>query len=176
MTLASASAQQALVFDFGVEKSFGNWAIINDGVMGGRSQSQAQLAENALLFEGDVSLRNNGGFVSIRSATASYDLSAFTTLEIRFKAETDRKFDLLLEPETAWYLPKVRTQFSAEGEVGEWRTLQVPLQDFEITRMGNAVRKGIDPAVLGAVRRIGIMLFDKQEGPFTLAVDYIKFF
>ncbi|MGY6560009.1 MAG: CIA30 family protein [Nitritalea sp.] len=176
MSVARVSAQQPLLFDFGAEKSFGEWSIINDGVMGGRSQSKVQLSADALLFEGDVSLRNNGGFVSIRSATALYDLSGFSMLEIRFQAQTDRTFDLLLEPETAWYLPKVRTQFSAEGEVGEWRTVRVPLRDFEITRMGNAVRQGIDPAVLGSVRRIGIMLFDKQEGPFALAVDYIKFY
>jgi len=66
-----------LMFDFGEGKDFGRWAIINDGVMGGLSQSQAQVTGDALLFKGSVSLKNNGGFVSLRGPMGRYDLSAY---------------------------------------------------------------------------------------------------
>lgn len=29
--------KEPLLFDFGVDKDFGRWSIVNDGVMGGRS-------------------------------------------------------------------------------------------------------------------------------------------
>lgn len=95
-----------LVFDFGEGKNAGRWTIVNDGVMGGLSQSNAQLEANALLFSGTVSLKNNGGFVSLRSAMGDYDLSSYEYCEIRFKSNTDRKFELLIEKEIPFYLPK----------------------------------------------------------------------
>ena len=50
--------------NIGVDK----WGIVNDGVMGGISQSNIYLNEvDNIIFAGNVSLENNGGFASIRS-------------------------------------------------------------------------------------------------------------
>ena len=44
-----------------------NWNIVNDDVMGGISKSYLALNdENNLIFSGNVSLKNNGGFASTR--------------------------------------------------------------------------------------------------------------
>ena len=49
--------------NIGIDK----WGIVNDGVMGGISQSNIYLNEaNNIIFAGNVSLENNGGFASIR--------------------------------------------------------------------------------------------------------------
>ena len=51
------------------EKNIGinNWIIVNDNVMGGISNSSLSLNnENNLVFNGNVSLDNNGGFASVR--------------------------------------------------------------------------------------------------------------
>jgi NADH dehydrogenase [ubiquinone] 1 alpha subcomplex assembly factor 1 len=166
--------QNILVFDFGTEKDFGRWSIVNDGVMGGLSQSQAVLESDAVLFSGTVSLKNNGGFVSLRSAMGNYDLSGYTQCEIRFKSDTDRMFELLIEQETAFYLPKFRAKFGAK--TADWKTHTFPLNQMEISRMGNALQKGINPQTLAGIQRIGIILADKQEGNFKLWIDYVKFY
>ena len=44
-----------------------HWQIVNDSVMGGLSTSQAYEKDNSLIFTGNVSLENNGGFASIRT-------------------------------------------------------------------------------------------------------------
>lgn len=163
-----------LIYDFGVNKDFGKWSIINDGVMGGLSSAKANLEENALHFAGDVSLKNNGGFVSLRSALGSYDLSDYEFCEIRFKSDTRRQFEILIEKDTPYYLPKFRTKFGGDSQ--EWTTLTIPLKALEISRMGNTIQKGVDPKVLNNIRRIGIILSDKQEGSFQLWIDYIKFY
>ncbi|EKB48241.1 Complex I intermediate-associated protein 30 (CIA30) [Cecembia lonarensis LW9] len=163
-----------LVFDFGPEKDFGRWSIINDGVMGGLSQSQERMDGDAVLFSGTVSLKNNGGFVSLRSAMGNYDLSGYTHCEIRFKSDTDRKFELLIEKETRFNLPKFRAKFG--GKTQNWETLIIPLEDLEISRMGNILQQGIDPQALKEIQRIGIILADKQEGSFQLWIDYLKFY
>ena len=44
-----------------------NWGIVNDDVMGGISKSTLSLSnENNLVFNGYLSLENNGGFASSR--------------------------------------------------------------------------------------------------------------
>jgi len=163
-----------LLFDFGAKKDFGKWSIINDGVMGGLSQSKATFDGDAILFAGNVSLKNNGGFVSLRSALGNYDLSEFKYCEIRFKSDTKRKFEILIEKDTPFYLPKFRVKFGATQ--GEWETITIPLKNFEISRMGTTMQQGIDPEVLKGIQRIGFILADKQEGSFQLWIDYLKFY
>ncbi|KPQ15221.1 MAG: carbohydrate-binding protein [Algoriphagus marincola HL-49] len=166
--------KEPLVFDFGEGKDFGRWSIINDGVMGGLSESKAELSSDAILFSGTVSLKNNGGFVSLRSPLGNYDLSDFSFCEIRYKSDTDRKFELLIEKETPFYLPKYRKKFGEKSE--DWQTLKIPLRDLEISRMGNTMAKGIDPEELDGIKRIGFILADKQEGSFEIWIDYLKFY
>ncbi|MCL6260934.1 CIA30 family protein [Aquiflexum sp. TKW24L] len=163
-----------LLFDFGIGKNFESWTIVNDGVMGGLSQSKASLDADALLFTGNVSLKNNGGFVSLRSAMGKYDLSAYSYCEIRFKSDTERKFEVLIEKDTQFYLPKFRVKFAADSK--DWQTVTIPLRDFEISRMGSTIQKGIDPVALKEIQRIGFILADKQEGAFNLWIDYLKFY
>jgi len=164
-----------LLFDFGLEKDFGRWSIVNDGVMGGLSQSNVSLDPEALLFSGNVSLKNNGGFVSLRSPLGNYDLSSYSHCEIRFKSDTQRKFEILIEKDTPFYLPKFRAKFGGSKQEG-WETVTLPLQNFEISRMGNTLQEGIDPQVLKGIQRIGFILSDKQEGSFRLWIDYLKFY
>jgi monofunctional biosynthetic peptidoglycan transglycosylase len=166
--------EDSLVFDFGEGKDFGRWTIINDGVMGGLSESKAQLNDDAVLFSGTVSLKNNGGFVSLRGPLGNYDLSEYTFCEIRYKSDTDRNFELLIEKETPFYLPKYRKKFGEKSE--DWQTFKIPLRELEISRMGNTIAEGIDPKELAGIKRIGFILADKQEGDFRLWIDYLKFY
>ncbi len=55
------------VYDFSHESKPGDWFVVDDGVMGGRSQGNVGLSEEGHgIFQGTVSLENNGGFSSIR--------------------------------------------------------------------------------------------------------------
>lgn len=177
LTLMVATAQdskQSLIFDFGQGKDFGRWVIINDGVMGGLSSSKAKLEDNWVAFEGYVSLKNNGGFVSLRSPMGKYDLSLYSMCEIRYRSSDQRIFEILLERETPFYLPKFRAKFS--GNKDDWQTITIPLQDFEVSRMGNSIQKGINTKDLNSIQRIGFILLDKKEGDFYLEIDYLKFY
>lgn len=166
--------KEPLVFDFGENKNFGKWSIIDDGVMGGLSESKARLESDAVLFSGNVSLKNNGGFVSLRGPMSSYDLSNYTYCEIRFKSDSKRVYEVLLERETPFYLPKFRMKFT--GKTDDWETITIPLQSFEVSRMGDTIQKGIDVNYLQKIQRIGFILADKQEGGFQLWIDYLKFY
>ncbi|UJP64203.1 CIA30 family protein [Mongoliitalea daihaiensis] len=174
MNFLIPNPEGSLLFDFGEGKIFGRWVIINDGVMGGMSDSNARLEKNAVVFYGHVSLENNGGFVSLRSPMGKYDLSSFSYCEMRFKSPSYRNFEILLERETAFYLPKFRKKFLAVSD--DWEVVTFLLTDFEISRMGETTQKGIALSELQHIQRLGIILADKQEGDFELVIDYIKFF
>jgi NADH dehydrogenase [ubiquinone] 1 alpha subcomplex assembly factor 1 len=49
-----------------IEIDAGRWQVINDTVMGGVSRSEILPAGQGLLFRGQLSTENNGGFASIR--------------------------------------------------------------------------------------------------------------
>ena len=65
-------------------KTENQWRIVNDGVMGGLSSSKAIVNDdNKIIFSGNVSLENNGGFASLRSAVKDYNFEKFSGLEIK---------------------------------------------------------------------------------------------
>ena len=51
--------------------------------MGGVSASQVTVTAEGLVFSGEVSLANNGGFASIRARLGEYDLAGATARPTR---------------------------------------------------------------------------------------------
>ena len=73
-----------VIFDFSPPGKADAWRIINDGVMGGLSRSEMILTEDSTaVFRGVLSLENYGGFASVRSAPAEFDLGAYEGIELR---------------------------------------------------------------------------------------------
>ena len=79
--------------DFGETTGGQDWMIVNDTVMGGLSNSEMTLTQNSLVFKGELSLKNNGGFASIRSSNQKFDLSKYKIARIKFRSN-DREFAL----------------------------------------------------------------------------------
>ena len=78
------------IFDFNKNSSLKNWAIVDDVVMGGRSDGHFVMNEQGnAVFHGKVSLENNGGFSSVRHDFKSTDVSDYDkaddSLERRWK-------------------------------------------------------------------------------------------
>ena len=65
-----------------------NWNIVNDDVMGGISKSYLSLNdENNLIFSGNVSLKNNGGFASTRMGLDRESLNGIRSFKIKFRGD-----------------------------------------------------------------------------------------
>ena len=63
-----------------------NWGIVNDDVMGGISKSTLSLSnENNLVFNGYLSLENNGGFASSRMRLDEKTVSGVKSFKIKLK-------------------------------------------------------------------------------------------
>ncbi len=78
--------QDGYLLNSSIMKTENKWRIVNDGVMGGLSSSKAIVNDdNKIIFSGNVSLENNGGFASLRSPVKDYNFEKFSGLEIKIK-------------------------------------------------------------------------------------------
>ena len=158
--------------DFGQTTGGQDWMIVNDGVMGGLSRSTAMFTENGLLFKGTLSLKNNGGFASIRSGKGQFDLSKYSTVKIKFRS-TGRNFALRFANSERYFRPNYKHYFSSS--TGEWEIVELKMSDFKEYTMGQISGSTVSKNKLENIMRIGIILSDKKEGPFELEIDYIEF-
>ncbi len=163
-----------LRFDFGKEKGNTNdWFTLTDNVMGGVSTSKLTYADKSLKFSGNISFRNNGGFASLRANFGKYDLSAFSEVSIRFRAE-NQKFALTLENSKNWWEPNYKYEFQSDTNT-EWKTVKFKLSEFHEEVIGRKTGASINKSVLKDICRIGIITNDKKEGTFAIEIDFIEF-
>lgn len=159
------------LFDFTRPESVAEWFPIGDGVMGGCSVGRLRpTGDGAAVFEGVVSLANNGGFASVRSRPLPQRLPVDAVLVIecwgdgktyKLTARTDTAFDgvayqATFSPPTADW---VQYTFSAADFVPTFRGRVVPappLQPAAIVTLGLMIA-GKRAKLALWLRRIGVV-------------------
>lgn len=147
------------------------WVAVNDDVMGGVSQGAPRIAGGQLQFEGALSLANNGGFASIRARSTRFALSASSRMVLRVKGD-GRRYQLRLATDARFRGSPV--SFGAEfgTEAGQWSVVTIRFDELQPTWRGNRLDgPAFDPE---RVEEIGLLIGDGREGPFRLAVDWIR--
>lgn len=162
-------AMQTL-FTFTGDPAAPAWRAVNDGVMGGVSQGTARLTENGMRFEGTLSLDNNGGFASVRQPV-QLDLSGYSAIRLKVRGD-GRVYQLRLETDAryGWRGP---VSFSGEFKTAanEWVEVSVRFADLDQTWRGQEL-SGY-PFRADRIQLVGILLADKQPGPFQIEVAWI---
>lgn len=161
-----------LNINFGGDHAANDWFIVNDGVMGGKSQSELSSTEESLLFQGIVSLENNGGFASIRSPYATFDLSSYKSVTIRYKS-SGQDMGFVLAPHRVWYYPKYKAILKQTDN--EWQSSSFNLLDFEEYRIGRLTGEMASADILKTIIRLGFITDNKKTGPFQFEIDFIRF-
>lgn len=160
----------SLLFDFSDPQSAGLWNPINDGVMGGVSQSKLRLdPAGHAVFAGHVSFENNGGFASVRCQPMDLgrkDVAAYL-LEV---CGDGKRYKLNLRIDNSF--DGVNYQVHFHPPAGIWTTCRLASADFLPSWRGKPVPDA-SPLDTFRVRQIGFMIADRQEGPFALAVRSI---
>tara|TARA_Y100000991_G_scaffold194455_1_gene163107 strand:+ start:248 stop:796 length:549 start_codon:yes stop_codon:yes gene_type:complete len=146
-----------------------NWNIVNDDVMGGISTSYLSVSdEKNLIFNGNLSLENNGGFASSRLGLKKNILKGVKSLTIRIKGDGN-SYKLRLSQDNR------RASYSAnfESVKNEWVEVNIPIEDFIATWRGYTYTDY--PSIqTDRIISLGLQISDKQEGKFKLEIDYIK--
>ena len=156
-----------LIFDFTEEDIEGKWIVVNDNVMGGRSEGGCSFRKNRLIFSGNTNT-NGGGFSSIRTNPTNFYLGDRTGLHIRFKGDgRTYKLGVRIEGKSVSY----RSNFTSGNG---WQEVRVPFNEMDVSWRGRPLSKEEHPLIKSKIRSIEFMIYDKQDGPFKLQVDWIK--
>ena len=159
------------LFCFESASSVENWTAIDDAVMGGVSHSHFRYNISGYsVFEGFVSLEQNGGFASIRSC--SLDLTSPGAVSCVIEVYGDgKRYKLNLVTDNSFDGVKYHSAFDAPKN--QWTLIKIPLSLFRPNFRGRLV-SGSPPLDPTHLRQIGLMIADRQAGPFRLAIRYIK--
>lgn len=146
------------------------WRAINDNVMGGISQGGMRVEAGVGVFSGETSLANNGGFASVRRDPEAFDLSDAPGLGLQVRGD-GRTYQLRLYTDQLPQGAAYRASF--QPAVGEWQRIAFSWRDFEPMFRGRLL-EGIPPIDPAGVDQVGLMIVDRQAGPFRLEVARLE--
>ncbi len=158
-----------LVIDFRDPAQVLEWTSVNDRVMGGMSTSQTTSTAEGMAFSGVVSLGNNGGFASIRTLPCEYGLAGAISLVLRVRSD-GKTYKVGIRTDDAYDGVQYQARFATQP--GEWQDIHLPINEFHPTFRGRTVQAPtLDPA---RIRVFGLLISDRQAGPFQLVVETIQ--
>jgi len=146
-----------------------NWNIVNDNVMGGISNSNLLITEeNNLMFYGNVSLKNNGGFASSRLGFKKGKLKNVKGFQLRVKGDGKRyKFRLRENYRSSNY------SIDFETNSGTWSNIEISISDLNPMFMGYYSRNAKNLEIEN-ISSLGFQISDKQQGKFKLEIMHVK--
>ncbi len=167
----SMDQQESLIFDFKNESEIGYWRIVNDGVMGGLSESEIVYTDgNTAVFRGIVSLENNGGFASTRTIPRSYELDDHDGILIRVKGD-GKKYQFRVRTNDRFDGISYRYQFTTK--LNTWMIIDIPFHECVPVFRGRILRD-VETILPEEIQQLGFLISNKQAGKFQLEIDWIK--
>jgi len=140
--------------------------VINDAVMGGVSNSRLSVTDAVLVFEGEVSLQNNGGFASFRGPVRLPDLAPRLFVTVRGDG---KRYKLTVKLDDSAASAQYQAPFTAPQD---WTTLRFGPGDFTASFRGRAVVA--PPLAFGEVRTLGVLISERQAGPFRIELKDVR--
>ena len=165
------AAAEKLLYDFQVATNQPVWQVVNDDVMGGVSTSYFEVFSNRVaVFKGVVSLENNGGFASVRSSPVLQDMSGCGCFLVRLRGDGHR-YKFTVRTATGFDAPLYQCGFVTKRN--EWEEQRLVFKDFVPTFRGRTLTD-VPPLNPANVVSVGLLIADKQEGPFRLEMSWVK--
>ena len=164
-------AQSMVLYDFADQSDVSDWFNQNDTVMGGVSDSTTTWIDGHLIFSGDLSLDNNGGFTSTFGPINDQLPTLMSGAEsIIVTARGDGKTYLMQirNYDNTRYIQRFTTVADVEQDY------VLPLTDFESVDWRLSVIPNAAPIDTTTIGQIGFYLLDKQVGPFEIAISSIR--
>lgn len=157
-----------VIFDFNKESNLSNWVIVDDVVMGGRSNGGIKLSpEGHGIFEGTVSLDNNGGFSSLRYRFKAQRISEYNTIVLHLKG--DGKVYQFRTKTNAFDRQSYVAEFTTNGE---WQKIEIPMSSMYPTFRG--VRLNMQNYPGQQMEEIAFLIGNKKAESFRLEIDKIE--
>jgi hypothetical protein len=170
-TTLPSDPTSTVLFDFSNQDETSDWFNQNDTVMGGVSNSATTWVDGQLVFSGNLSLDNNGGFTSTFGPINDQLPTLMSGAEaIVVTARGDGKTYLMQirNYDNTRYVQRFTTVADVEQDY------VLPLADFESVDWRLSVIPNAAPIDTTTIGQLGFYLLDKQVGPFELAISMIR--
>lgn len=156
-----------MLFDFSSEVDMRSWRIVNDTVMGGRSDCSFRLNEAGHgVFKGYVSLENNGGFSSVRHRFRPLNVQDKSKLVLRLKGD-GKRYQIRIKDNSRRYYSYI-TYINTSTD---WETFELDLGDFYPYYRGYKLNgPNFDHT---SIEELSILIGNKKAESFQLLIDHI---
>jgi len=162
------SMEAQTVFNFSKNAQLNNWYVVDDGVMGGRSKGSIRQDQKGHgVFTGQISLKNNGGFSSLRYRLPE-PISILGATQVVLKIKADGKDYQFRVTDQIGKRYSYITTFTTNGS---WQEIVIPLNSLYPSFRGRSLNM---PNFSGDVlQEITFLIGNKKEEDFELLIDSI---
>ena len=161
----------SVLFDFSDPSSATDWFNQNDTVMGGVSDSASTWVDGHLVFSGNLSLDNNGGFTSTFGPIDEQLpalMSGANAIVVTARGDSQTYLMQIRNSDNTRYIQRFTTVADSE------QSYILPIADFVSVDWRLSPIAGAAPMDIGNIVQIGFYLLDKQVGPFEIAISSIS--
>lgn len=168
MVILFSSMASKIIFDFNKESELKDWVIVDDVVMGGKSSSTFKLNPDGFgVFEGSVSLENNGGFSSVQYSFQKILVKDYTTIVIKLRGD-GKEYQFRVKANSRDYYSYI-APFKTSGE---WQEIEIPLKNMYPSFRG---RKLDQPNFSNeSIEEVTFLIGNKKNEQFKLLIDKIE--
>ena len=168
MILLFSSLQSNHIFKFSTTANIQDWIVVDDVVMGGESASSFRLnSDGNGVFEGTISLDNNGGFSSVKYRFPKKQIKQFTKVVLRIQGD-GKQYQFRIKSDSGEYYSYISSFLTN----GSWQEIEIPLKDFYPSFRG---RKLNQPNFSkDAIEEITFLIGNKKKEHFKLLIDQIE--
>ena len=148
-----------------------DWRAVNDDVMGGISRGNFRQTNDALVFFGELSRENNGGFASIRTAV-NLDLSSTSGISMEVIGD-GRAYQFFMQTD-ARLQERFPINFTHRFSTlpGEPTVVAFSFADLEPRWRGQSLESYQFDAK--KIEQVGFLIADGREGPFELRIGNVS--
>jgi len=157
------------IFNFSKTANIENWVIVDDVVMGGKSNGDFKLDDGNGMFYGQISLENNGGFSSVRYRGTPIDIKGHTKIILRIKGD-GKRYQFRVKESTQQrysYVTYIKTS-------GNWETIEINLRDLYAKFRGRTL--DIPNFAGDTIAELGFLFGNKKAEDFKLLIDFIELY
>jgi NADH dehydrogenase [ubiquinone] 1 alpha subcomplex assembly factor 1 len=157
-----------LIFDFNKHSDIQNWKILDDVVMGGKSAGSFSLSPDGFgVFQGEISLENNGGFSSVRYQFKPFKVNKNSRIVIKLKGD-GKDYQFRIKDNSSNYYSYIMPFTTC----GEWENIEISLKDMYPTFRGREL--DLPNFSNDSFEQIVFLIGNKKSEKFELLIDKIE--
>ncbi len=156
-----------LIFDFNFNSNISSWKVVDDVVMGGRSNGKFKIdGDGNGVFSGDVSIENNGGFSSVQYQFEKINVTNGSKVIIRLKGD-GKEYQFRIKNNRNNYYSYI-INFKTNGD---WENIIINLKDLYPSFRGQTMN--IPNFSGNSIEEIVFLIGNKKNESFSLVLDKI---